>query len=276
MRSSSSAALACGSSPTRSAASSGSMASSTSAARAVLRAEMRETASSSDSSSTASARRASSSSAATSTCRASGRSDSTSARSAGLRSSMVASSAVAPCRSAPVARPETSSGRTMSVSPRRRPRGPEEARWTNRRVTFQSLLRSGSMATSRMVTRPEPSRRVTTRSSSSPTTRVSALRCSKRRILTRPVVMTWPGLMAVTRDRGRKTRRRPETSMTKPTARGSPRMRMRTMTSWTLPTGSPIGSKTVVSTRRATKTLDDAGRAPARVTLFSTGTAYAP
>ena len=32
--------------------------------------------------------------------------------------------------------------------------------------------------------------------------------------------MTWPGLMAVTRDRGRKTRRRPETSMTKPTARG--------------------------------------------------------
>ena len=93
------------------------------------------------------------------------------------------------------------------------------------------MPRSRSMATSRTVTVPDPSRMVTTRSSSSPTTRVSTWRWVKRRMFIRPVVMTAPGSIAVTRDKGRKTRRLLETSMTNPTARGSPRICSRTTTS---------------------------------------------
>ena len=260
-----------GSSATRSAASSGCMASRTSAARPASRRDRSATASSLPSSSRTSARRSSVSSAATRIWLSWGRSRMTSARSAGLRSSRVASSAVAPCWSALAARPLTSSGRTVKVSPRRRPSGPEEARWTNRRVTFQSMPRSRSMATSRTVTFPEPSRMVTTRSSSSPTTRVSTWRWVKRRMFISPVVITAPGSIAVIRDRGRKTRRRLETSMTKPTALGSPRICSRTTTSWTLPTASPKGSKTEVPMRRATKTL-----LVVRVLVFSTSQAYAP
>ncbi len=48
----------------------------------------------------------------------------------------------------------------------------------------------------------------TRRSSSSPSTSVSVCRCSKRRMLTTPVVITWPDSTPVTRVIGRKIRRR--------------------------------------------------------------------
>ena len=60
----------------------------------------------------------------------------------------------------------------------------------------------------------------TRRSSISPTTSVSFGRCSKRRMLTTPVVITWPLSMLVTRVIGRKTARRPNTSTTSPRTRG--------------------------------------------------------
>ena len=68
---------------------------------------------------------------------------------------------------------------------------------------------------------------------------------------------TLPGYsMDVTRVIGRKMRRRPGTSITRPSTRGASRpMRSVTTTSRTRPTWSPIGSKTAVSARRAMKTL---------------------
>ena len=57
---------------------------------------------------------------------------------------------------------------------------------------------------------------VTVRSSSSPSTSVSVVRCSKRRMLTSPVVITWPESTLVTRVIGTKIRRRPSTSTTRP------------------------------------------------------------
>ncbi len=118
-----------------------------------------------------------------------------------------------------------------------------------------SRARSGSIATSSTTATPLPSRSWTTRSSSSASTRVSAARCSNRRMLTRPVVMTWPPSMLVTRVIGRKTRRRPGTSTTRPMACGRARPgRKTTTTSRTRPTWSPCGSKTARPDMRATKT----------------------
>jgi len=238
----------------RSAASSGCMASSTSAARSTSRPETISTASSSLSSSSTSARRSTSSSAATSRRRAVGRSWSTSATSAGLRSSRLASRAVAACCSGRPARLTTAPTSTRSVSPRRKesPRPPPVTRRTKSLVTAQSRLRCCSIATSSMLARPEPSRNVTTRSRSWETTSVSLARCSKRRMFTRPVVMTAPGSIPVTRVSGTNTRRRPLTSTTSPTARGAPLSGISTTTSCTLPTSSPMGSKTDVPARRAT------------------------
>jgi hypothetical protein len=93
---------------------------------------------------------------------------------------------------------------------------------------------------------------VTVRSSISPSTRVSVGRCWNRRMLTRPVVMTWPASIEVTRVIGTKMRRRPGTSTTRPSTRGSSGPSRRdTTTSRTRPTWSPIGSKSGVPARRA-------------------------
>ena len=173
---------------------------------------------------------------ATSRRRTGGNSCRASAKSAGFRSSMVASRALTPCSLGRSDRPMTSPTSTVKVSPLRSPRRPVTGRCTNRRVTFQSWLRSFSMHTSRISTVPDPSRRVTRLSKSSPTTRVSSERWEKRRTLSTPVVITAPGSMAVTRERGTNTRRRPGTSTTSPTARGAERRLIKTTTSTTLPT----------------------------------------
>ena len=122
----------------------------------------------------------------------------------------------------------------------------------------QSRVRVCSIATSSTVTLSPVSTSCTRRSSSSPRTRVSAARRSKRRMLTTPVVMTWPGSTAVTRVMGRNIRRRIGTSTTRPFTRAgrSPVRRMDTTTSRMRPTWSPPGSKTVTPARRAMKTFD--------------------
>jgi hypothetical protein len=112
------------------------------------------------------------------------------------------------------------------------------------------------MARSSTVTSSPEERSLTTRSSISAITRDSVARCSNRRRLTSPVVITWPASMLVTRVIGRNTRRRPGTSTSSPTARGPVSWVPNTATtSRILPTASPSGSKTDRPARRATKTL---------------------
>ena len=65
---------------------------------------------------------------------------------------------------------------------------------------------ASSIATSSMVASPEPSASVTRRPSTSARIRVSLARCSKRRTLMRPVVMTWPEPTDTTRPMERNTR----------------------------------------------------------------------
>jgi len=96
---------------------------------------------------------------------------------------------------------------------------------------------------------------VTLRSSSSARTSVSLGRCSNRRMLTSPVVITCPASSEVTRVMGTNTRRRPGTSATSPITRGRRVVELNvTTTSRTRPTGSPNGSKTRSPARRAQKT----------------------
>jgi len=112
------------------------------------------------------------------------------------------------------------------------------------------------MPTSSTTAADPSSSTVTVRSSSSPSTSVSVGRCWKRRMLTSPVVMTWPESMDVTRVIGTKIRRRPGTSTTRPSTRGSSwPIRNETTTSRTRPTWSPAGSNSGVPARRAMKTL---------------------
>ena len=87
----------------------------------------------------------------------------------------------------------------------------------------------------------------TVRSSSSPSTRVSPARCSKRlRFRVPEASRTAPDSIAVTRPIGTKIRRRATTSTTRPSTRGAAMpTRSATTTSRTLPTRSPLGSKTV-------------------------------
>ena len=93
------------------------------------------------------------------------------------------------------------------------------------------------------------------RSSIWPNTRVSVGRCSKRRMFTRPVVITWPLSMWVTRVIGTKIERRPKTSTTRPSTRGGRSPGRSTATrSRILPTWSPAGSNTGSPDRRAAKT----------------------
>src|SRR3954451_11993759 len=108
------------------------------------------------------------------------------------------------------------------------------------------------MATSSMVASPEPSARVTRRPSTSARIRVSLARCSKRRTLMSPVVMTCPEPTDTTRPIERNTRRRPGISTTKPTTRGGAALRYTTTTSRTLPSRSPSRSNTTQPARRAT------------------------
>ena len=88
---------------------------------------------------------------------------------------------------------------------------------------------------------------MTVLSNSSPTTSVSVERCSKRRMLSSPVVYTCPASTLVTLVIGTKMRRRPKTSATMPSTRGwldSDRRattRSRTLATWS-PWGSKIGS----------------------------------
>jgi hypothetical protein len=185
----------------------------------------------------------------------------TSARSAGLRSSYASTSRAALCAPVDSRSPTTSSMATSRVSPRRRPSRPSPARGeplrTNARATLHPREPCCSMPTSSTVasTSPPSSVRTSTgRSKSSATTSVSFPRCSNRRMLTSPVVMTWPPSTEVTLVIGTKTRRRPATSTTRPMTRGRLRATLNvTTTSRTRPTWSPSGSKTLSSVRRPTK-----------------------
>ena len=179
---------------------------------------------------------------------------STVARSAALSFSKVASRLAAPWPLSSICRPPTSRHSTVIASPRRR--RPLPGRRTNSRVTSQSRVRCCSIADVPTTAAESSSSSVTVRSSSSPSTSVSVGRCSKRRMLTRPVVMTWPASMEVTRVIGTKIRRRPGTSTTRPRTRGASwPMRSETTTSRTRPTWSPVGSNTAMPARRAMKTL---------------------
>ena len=84
-------------------------------------------------------------------------------------------------------------------------------------------------------------------------------RFANRRMLSSPVVITWPASMLVIRVIGAKIWRRPNTSTTSPTTRGCETNedapgRITTTTSRTLPTWSPCGSNTGSPARRAAKT----------------------
>src|SRR5687767_13906090 len=97
----------------------------------------------------------------------------------------------------------------------------------------------------------------TVRSSSSPSTRVSPARCSKRLRFSVPEAsITAPGSTAVTRPIGTKIRRRATTSTTMPSTRGgADPTRRATTTSRTFPTRSPLGSNTVSPASRDTYAL---------------------
>ncbi len=255
-----------GSSESRSAASSGSMASSTSAARSSRSLPRISTWSSSGSSSSTSASRSSCRAAATSIRRLADRWCSTFARSAGRSCSKVASRFAAPWPDSSTANPVTADHSTVSASPRRRS-GPPRPLRTNTLSICQSL-RAGSCTspTSSTVTVSPDSTRVTLRSSSSPRTSVSAGRCSKRRMLSTPVVTTWPDSTPVTRVMGRKMRRRLTTSTTSPsTPGGRPPIRSSVTTSRTRPTRSPFGSKTATPDRCETKTREEPAAIPAHL-----------
>ena len=254
----SSSAWALGSSARRSAASSGSISSRTSAARLTSKAERISTWSPSGISCRTSASRSSWSSLATSKRRLSLISWRASAKSAGLRSSWVATNWVAACGS--VLAPCRASAQSMIRVSLRRSRLSGEREWPRRTkslLTNQSPERCRSMAMSSMVASPLPSARVTRRSNSSATTRVSAPRCSNRRRLTSPVQMTCVWSMEVIRVIGTNTRFLPGTSTTMPTTCGAPLVpRESTTTSRSRPRRSPNGSKTSSPRRRATNTRE--------------------
>src|SRR4051794_21780700 len=134
----------------------------------------------------------------------------------------------------------------------RRPSRPGS--WTATLVSSQSPVRVCSMPASTTVARFPDSMIVTARSSSSPRTSVSPRRCSNRLRLSVPEAsITEFGSMAVTRPIGTKIRRRATTSTTSPRTRGGAvPTRSAATTSRTLPTRSPLGSKTVSPASRET------------------------
>ncbi len=247
---------ASGSSPSRSAASSGSIASRTSAARSSLSLPRISIWSSSGSSSSTSARRSSSRAAATSARRLADRWCRTLARSAGRNCSNVASRFSAPCPCSSTEKPVTPDHSTVSVSPLLRRNAPLLRPLRTKTLSISQSRRAGNCCTDRSstVTSSCVSVSVTRRSSSSPKTRRSVGRCSKRRTLSTPVVMTWPESMPVTRVMGRKIRRRVGSSTTSPRTRGGLRpTRSMTTRSRTRPTWSPAGSNTAMPERWETK-----------------------
>src|SRR3954452_5440241 len=124
-------------------------------------------------------------------------------------------------------------------------------------VSSQSPVRFCSMPASTTVARLPDSTMVTARSSSSPSTRVSPRRCSNRlRLIVPEASITELGSTPVTRPIGTKIRRRATTSTTSPsTCGGAVPTRSAATTSRTLPTRSPLGSKTVSPARRETYAL---------------------
>lgn len=114
------------------------------------------------------------------------------AASAGRMSLSAAIRCVAPCAGSWRVSPVTSRHSATWVCPRRR--NPLLGSWTATRESTQSRLRACSIATSKTTpvtpTPPEGSLMVTVRSSIWPITSVSVERCSKRRMLSSPVVCT--------------------------------------------------------------------------------------
>src|SRR5919112_348919 len=150
--------------------------------------------------------------------------------------------------------PVTSSQASWCSWPRRPIR---PGSWTATRESTQSPVRVCSMPASTTCAVLSESRIRTLRSSSSPRTSVSPARCSKRLRFSVPdASITAPGSTAVTRPIGTKIRRRATTSTTRPsTCGGALLTRRATTTSRTLPTRSPLGSKTVRPASRETYAL---------------------
>src|SRR4051812_22554997 len=149
----------------------------------------------------------------------------------------------APCPVSGSASPATSSQASWCNCPRRPSR---PGSWTASLDSAQSPVRVCSIPASTTCAGRPDSRICTFRSSSSPSTSVSPARCSKRLRLSVPEASsTAPGSTAVTRPIGTKMRRRGTTSTTRPrTTGGAVPTRRATTTSRTLPTRSPLGSKT--------------------------------
>src|SRR5215210_407442 len=160
----------------------------------------------------------------------------------------------APCPVCGSDSPVTSSQATWCSWPRRPIR---PGSWTARRESTQSPVRSCSMPASTTCAVRSDSLIRTLRSSSSPSTSVSPARCSNRfRFSVADASITAPGSTAVTRPIGTKIRRRATTSTTRPrTVGGALLTRSATTTSRTLPTRSPLGSKTVSPAIRETYAL---------------------
>src|SRR5215212_5137274 len=160
----------------------------------------------------------------------------------------------APCPACGRPRPATSSQASWCSWPRR-PSRPGSC--TAIFDSTQSPVRVCSMPASTTVAGRSFSTIRTLRSSSSPRTSVSPARCSKRLRLSVPETRsTAPVSMAVTRPIGTKIRRRATTSTTRPSTRGAALpTRSATTTSRTLPTRSPLGSKTVSPASRETYAL---------------------
>src|SRR5215210_1714884 len=160
----------------------------------------------------------------------------------------------APCPVCGSDSPVTSSQATWCSWPRRPIR---PGSWTARRESTQSPVRSCSMPASTTCAVRSDSLIRTLRSSSSPSTSVSPARCSNRfRFSVPDASITAPGSTAVTRPIGTKIRRRATTSTTRPrTVGGALLTRSATTTSRTLPTRSPLGSKTVSPASRETYAL---------------------
>ncbi len=177
------------------------------------------------------------------------------ATSAGRSPASTASSESAPWPVSVADRPSTSFQSTCCSTARRRPSLPLAARTASLVIT-QSRVRLCSMAASTTTIRAPSSIRTTLRSSTSPSTSSSFGRCSKRLMLTLPVVSTTAsGSIRVTRPIGTKIRRRCCTSTTRPSTRGGWRPTRRVATaSRTRPSWSPLGSNTPRPASLATKT----------------------
>ena len=115
---------------------------------------------------------------------------------------------MAPWPSSSAVNPSMSRQSTTCVWPWRPKRF--EPSWSATLLISQSRVRVSSIPTSYTAPTTPVSRIVTWRSSICPNTSVSVGRCSKRRMFTTPVVITWPLSTWVTRVIGTKMRPAPE------------------------------------------------------------------